>query len=879
MAQRRFGPTRGAGVVVIEKQSQPAIEPAALGVTAYTGIMQKGPVGKVFKAKTRNDFLFRAGSYIAQSLLPDSAFDFFKLSKGAGELWMNRVTDGSEKKSTLSLLNRRAPRGSVIKVDAGNGGRWGGKKSLLVDRYSAVTQTTLQLTTVPGTLKEDELVGAKVSFSAIPGKSYKVEANTVGGLLTFASDVTIVTDLAGSLNDLISVQLLNEGLGIAIQIREGTDKPTTEWAMDVYLVEGGISTKVKTFDNMSSDPVAGNYFPKVINDDSDSDFLIKVTDLYTGSISADIRPANYASKSTALSETVLTAKIHDEIPNSVLGATMKAILALGASVIKDLITLTVTTAGARATGRLTFTGNPADGETVTINGKVITYKTVVVIPASQVLIGGTAEATIDNLVAFINASTDVLLLDLLFAKKFSATEMDLYAMTAGLAGNAFATLEGSTVTSWTGATLAGGVNQVWSYASQKMPFLTGLTVTSGVAFASPNEYGTGFTLIDISKDPAKTWALADTLQLAVEPLEVNALEGGYVYPKASDFRKRYVIDSNTASTITAKLGSLMITGGAASGDAFRVEYQQELGGGYDGVAGIADTHYELAYDPGVSPLRNLRGKNLGLIKLATPGVTSTAVQKAGAAFAESQNWQYRYEVPANIVSEQAAEEYINDTIGRNDFAVGAFPAYGYVSNPLGSGKKLVSLSGSILGLEAKFAKDYDGFHKAAAGVDAILSNVLALPEGLQDKTLDEESLNPVGLQIIKFKEGNAIVWGDRTLGLDPAFKFKHQRETLSHYENTFLENFDFIIFALNDVKTQQLLKSSFLAFFTPEFAKGAIEGSSVSDAAQVKIDEENNTELTKANGDLNAEIGVRIVNTVERFIISISKLGITESAA
>ena len=133
------------------------------------------------------------------------------------------------------------------------------------------------------------------------------------------------------------------------------------------------------------------------------------------------------------------------------------------------------------------------------------------------------------------------------------------------------------------------------------------------------------------------------------------------------------------------------------------------------------------------------------------------------------------------------------------------------------------------------------------------------------------------MSILIKKSGNFVIWGDRTLGLDPAFKFKHQRETLSHYENTFLENFDFIIFALNNSETQEQLKSAFVAFFTPEFAKGAIVGDSLTDAVIIKIDAENNTLITQAAGDLNAELGVRIVDTVERFIITISKLGITET--
>lgn len=878
MAQRRFGPTRGAGVAIIEKQAQTTIEGAALGVTAYTGIMQKGPVGKLFRAKTRKEFQKKAGSYIPESLLPDNAFDFFKVGKGAGELWLNRVTDGSEKKSKVTILNRRSPRGEAILVEAGNGGRWAGKKAFFADKNTSKTANTLQMTTVPAGLKEDQLVGGLVKFSILPGKSYKIVANTAAGLLTFASDVQLIVDLGIANNLLYSITLLNDGLSLGVKITEGTDDPVGEWNMEVYAIEGGAAERVKNFENLSSDPAAPNYFVKVINDDSDSDYYVKVTDLFIGSPSADAKPGNVTGKSLTLTETVLTAKIHDEVPSSVLLATavLKS-LSLGASVQKDNVLLTVLAAGARATGALTFTANPADNDTVTINGKVITFKTVVVTPASQVLIGAAATDTIDNLVAFINASSDVLLLDIVFAEKLSATVMNLFACTAGVAGNAIATLASGANHTWGAATLLGGIAQTWTYASEAQPLLTGLVVTSGVAFVAPNEFGFGFTLIDTSKSSAKLWAVADTLTLPIYPLEVNALKGGLVVPKVSAYRKKYQIASNTANQITAKVGSTMLADGAVAGDDFRVEYIQELGAGYDGVADILDIHYENAYDPGSSKLRNMRGKNLGLIKLGTPGVTSTAVQKAGAAFAESQNWQYRYEVPANILDEQSVEEYLNETIGRNDFAVVAYPSYGKVSNPVGAGTKLVSLTGAVHGYEALSAKNNDGYHKAAAGVDAILSGVLALPEGLEDVTLDEEFLNPQGINVIKFKEGNAIIWGDRTLGLDPAFKFKHQRETLSHYENIFLENFDFIIFALNNVQSQKLLKSAFLGFFTPEFAKGAIEGKDVQDAAQVKIDEENNTQLTKDNGDLNAEIGVRLVNTVERFIITISKLGITES--
>jgi len=880
MAQRRFGPTRGAGVVVIEKSGQQTITPGALGTTAFTGIMQKGPVGKMFFVNNVTDYGFRAGGIIPESLLPDSAIDRLRLGNGAGQLWLNRLTDGDEKTSFVELTNRKSPtRALAMKIEGGNPGRWGGKKQILIDEYDTVLTTTLQLDVVPADLKVDELVGALVSFNAIPGKSFVVVSNTALGLLTFPSDVDLVAELGGSLDKLISVNLANDGEAIAVKVGPGTDNPSEEFKMEVFFIEGNISTLVKTFDNLSPDPAAGNYYIKVVNDDSDVDFNIRVEDLQVGvTVTADIRPANLAGESLSLTSTVLTLKISQEVPNSPTGAKAKVSTQVpGASIIDDDATLTVTATGARATSLLTFPGQPTDGDTVVIAGETLTFKTVPTL-ADEVLIGATAADSRDNLVAKINSKRDTLgdALYLLVFAEATGANMDLFAATPGVLGNALTTTSaGGTPPTFAGATLSGGVDQTWTYASAKMTFITGVVVTSGVALAPPNAFAMGFTLVDTTFDSTKEWQVGESLLIEVRPLANDALVGGTLRPKSSLFREGFEIVSNDSESITVKTGSDM-TVNAVAGDQFDSSYEQQLGGGSDGVASIADINYLVAYDTGTSPLKAMRGKNLGLIKLASPGVNSAAVQKAGVAFGASQNWMYRYEIPANIVSEQAAEEYINETIGRNDFAVVSFPSYGFVPNPLGEGLKLVTLTGSIMGVESRFARDFDGYHKAAAGVDAILSNVIKLPAGLEDKQLDEEFLNPQGIGVIKQISGNFVLWGDRTLHLDPSSRFKHKRETLSHYENIFLENFDFIIFALNNRETREQLKSTFLVFFIPEFAKGAIVGDSVTDAAIIKIDDENNPASETNAGNLNASITLNLVDTVERFIITVSQLGVTE---
>src|SRR3989344_9688850 len=187
MAERRFGPTRGAGVVIVEKEAQKSIVPGALGSTAYTGILQKGPIRKPFATFSSSDFRFRAGSFIPESLVPDASLDFFRLGQGRGTLFLQRITDGSEKLSELSLKNRRDPRSSTLLFQAGNGGRWAGKKRTIVDNYASVTPTTVTLLTVPAALKKDELVGGKLKFNAVPGKSFDIIANTALGVLTVPS--------------------------------------------------------------------------------------------------------------------------------------------------------------------------------------------------------------------------------------------------------------------------------------------------------------------------------------------------------------------------------------------------------------------------------------------------------------------------------------------------------------------------------------------------------------------------------------------------------------------------------------------------------------------------------------------------------------------
>ena len=67
MAQRRFGPTLGAGVVVIEKEAEKILEAAALGVTGYVGILERGDTGKLLQTFSKKGMTAKIGGRIEEA--------------------------------------------------------------------------------------------------------------------------------------------------------------------------------------------------------------------------------------------------------------------------------------------------------------------------------------------------------------------------------------------------------------------------------------------------------------------------------------------------------------------------------------------------------------------------------------------------------------------------------------------------------------------------------------------------------------------------------------------------------------------------------------------------------------------------------------------
>lgn len=113
------------------------------------------------------------------------------------------------------------------------------------------------------------------------------------------------------------------------------------------------------------------------------------------------------------------------------------------------------TGGVKASGTLIVASIPANNATVTVNGIVLTYKTVAS-AAHDVLIGATTAATAANLQAVLQTSNAPELLAAQYT--VTASTVTVTYDTAGIDGNAFTLVAGSAATTVSGATLTGGVN-------------------------------------------------------------------------------------------------------------------------------------------------------------------------------------------------------------------------------------------------------------------------------------------------------------------------------------------------------------------------------------------------------------------------------------
>jgi len=110
--------------------------------------------------------------------------------------------------------------------------------------------------------------------------------------------------------------------------------------------------------------------------------------------------------------------------------------------------------GIRASGSINFAGQPANGNTFTLNGTTVTFVTGTP-TGNQVQIGINLNTTINNAVSFLNGSADAQISKCTYFNG-GGTQIIIFYDVIGTAGNSFTLAEVGANTTVSGATLAGG---------------------------------------------------------------------------------------------------------------------------------------------------------------------------------------------------------------------------------------------------------------------------------------------------------------------------------------------------------------------------------------------------------------------------------------
>lgn len=164
-----------------------------------------------------------------------------------------------------------------------------------------------------------------------------------------------------------------------------------------------------------------------------------------------------------------------------------------------------------------------------------------------------------------------------------------------------------------------------------------------------------------------------------------------------------------------------------------------------------------------------------------------------------------------------------------------------------------------------------GVFKSPAGLEARLTGVVSVAK-LTNTELDNLNSNNAAINAIRYIPGSGIVvMGARTLKPGYNDRYVSVRRSLIYLRKQIDDVTQFALFESNDFRLWNRIETTLQAFLTDFWQQGGLAGNTPSDAFFVKCDDENNTALTVANGQVIAEVGVALQRPAEFIVIRISQ--------
>jgi hypothetical protein len=521
------------------------------------------------------------------------------------------------------------------------------------------------------------------------------------------------------------------------------------------------------------------------------------------------------------------------------------------------------------------------------------------VPAANVASAGTASITVSNTAAAVSAP-------MIFAINGSFLVPTIASVVAGVlptsgAGNFTLTVTGAnfvpaSTVSWSNSAIGGTDTVKLATTYQSDTLLTAVAPltdipASGISYvtvSNPEGPGLVFTALELTdvvpmtvtitnvRSSGTTFDVVVAYGTRVETYRGIQLSPGGPLPDAvinpvSQLIQVAPAPGGYSATVTAQQLSLSLELPATLNTCFSVA-------DFIPPAGIG------VFEPN-SALDNLEIFNL----LLTPGVTDFSVISAALAFAERKRAFFIVDPPpqspafgASKASPQPIQYWMEGINGPNGPTLpesqnGAIYFPYLVSNDPVTGNDIpLAPSGFVAGIYAQTDASR-GVWKAPAGLASVVLNtsgpvLSGIMNDPQQGVLNLDSLNCLR----SFAGSGTVVWGARTLVAKNAayqqWMYVPVRRMTLFIEQTLLANLRWVVFEPNDEPLWIAIVNSISAFMLSLFRQGALQGSTPSEAFQVKCDSSTTSTADQAQGIVNIVVAFAPLKPAEFVIIQIAQL-------
>ena len=208
----------------------------------------------------------------------------------------------------------------------------------------------------------------------------------------------------------------------------------------------------------------------------------------------------------------------------------------------------------------------------------------------------------------------------------------------------------------------------------------------------------------------------------------------------------------------------------------------------------------------------------------------------------------------------SADEVLDRVVPRDENGYGA--AYGpwlIVDNPLSVGPAdryvIAPPSGHVAGVIARTdLRAGGGVHKAPANEQ--LLGCADLVTEISDR--EQGPINVKGINIIRHRSGGGMrVWGARTTGGDPLWRYVNVRRLFLMVERSVRDAVNWAVFLPNTDRTRRDLATTIRSFLYSLWNQGMLDGATHQQAYTVKCDKENNPDIDVRSGMLTVDVEFR----------------------